>query len=112
MTRKYFVLELGHGVDLRGSDSTKAAARAVNDAIHSGSLYVKDYVDDFDKVYVEVTVAVPRPETVRTDEVLAVLPVGQKSIQVVEGGLAYPYREGSSDEVIIAVAAVRVLLEV
>jgi uncharacterized protein (TIGR02058 family) len=112
MARKDFVLELGWGADLHGGDSTKAAVRAVNDAIHRGSLYVKDYVDSFDKVFVDVTVAVPRPETVRTDEVLQVLPVGRKSIQVVAGGLAFPYRVGSSEEVIVANAAIRVWLEV
>jgi len=112
MARKGFVLELGSGADLRGGDSTKAAVRAVEDAIYRGSLYVLDYVEDFEKVFVEITVAVPRPETVRTDEVLQVLPVGQKSIRVVDGGLAVRYRDGESEEVIVANAAVRVSLDV
>ncbi|OGO42829.1 MAG: hypothetical protein A2Z04_09600 [Chloroflexi bacterium RBG_16_57_9] len=112
MARKGFVLELGSGADLRGGDSTKAAIRAVQDAIHRSSLFVLDHVDDLDKVFVDVTVAVPQPETVRTDEVLQVLPVGRKSIQVVAGGLAVPYRVGGSEEVIVANAAVRVSLEV
>ncbi len=111
MAHKDFVLELGNGTDLRGGDPTKAAVRAVHDAIHRGSLYVLDYVDGFDKVHVEVTVAVPHPELVRTDEVLQVLPVGHKSIQVVAGGLAVPYKADSTEEVIIANAAVRVWLE-
>lgn len=112
MARKDFVLELGNGTDLRGGDSTKAAARAVHDAIHKSSLYLMDYVDGFDQVFVDVTVAVPHPETVRTDEVLQVLPVGRKSIQVIAGGLVLPYRAGSAEEVIVANAAVRVWLEI
>ena len=112
MARKPFVLELGSGADLRGGDPTKAAIRAVQEAIYRNSLYVLDYIDNFDKLVVEVTIGVPRPEMVRSEEVLAVLPVGQKSIRVVEGGLAIPYREGGSEEVILAHAAVRVFLEV
>jgi uncharacterized protein (TIGR02058 family) len=112
MATKDFVLEIGNGVDLRGGDSTKAAARAVADAVHHGSLFILGYVPDFDKVHVHVTVAVPRPETVRTEEVLKELPVGQKSIQVVSGGLVVPYQLGGSEEVIMAVAAVRVSIEV
>lgn len=119
MTRKSFVLELGSGADLRGGDSTKAAVKAVKDAIYNGSLFVLEYVDSFDKVLVDVTIGVPDPESVRVEEVLAALPVGKKSIQVVGGGLAIPYHVGEGEEqqygktdmVIIANAAVRVSLE-
>jgi uncharacterized protein (TIGR02058 family) len=112
MARKNFVLEIGTGTDLRGTDSTKAAVKAVSDAIHRGSLYVLDFVPDFGKVYVDVTVAVPYPETVRQEEVLKALPVGQKTIEVVAGGLAAPYRIGEADEILIANAVVRVSIEV
>lgn len=111
MARKFFTLELGSGTDLRGGDSTKAAVRAVQDAIHRSSLYVLDYVNSFDKVFVDVVIGVPHPETVRTEEVLQALPVGQKSIEVQAGGLAIPYRPGGKDEVILAHAAVRVSIE-
>jgi uncharacterized protein (TIGR02058 family) len=63
-------------------------------------------------VYVDVTVAVPYPETVRQEEVLKVLPVGHKTLQVVQGGLAAPYRGGEGDEILIATAVVRVSIEV
>jgi uncharacterized protein (TIGR02058 family) len=119
MTRKSFVLELGSGADLRGGDSTKAAVKAVKDAIYDGSLFVLEYVDSFDKVLVDVTIGVPDPDSVRVEEVLAALPVGKKTIHVIEGGMAVPYHVGEGEEqqygktdmVIIANAAVRVSLE-
>ncbi len=111
MARKDFILEMGWAADLRGADSTNAAKKAVSDAIHHASMYVREFVDSYDKIYVDVTVAVPRPETVKKEEVLAVLPVGQKSIQVIDGGMKMQYQAGSPDEVIIANAAVRVSLE-
>jgi len=108
---KPFVLEFGSGIDLRGGDSTKAAVRAVQDAIHHNSLFVLGYVDSYDKIFVDVTVAVPHPETVRTEEILQALPVGQKKVQVVAGGMAIPYQEGGKEDVILAHAAVRVSLD-
>ncbi|MEA2775561.1 MAG: hypothetical protein QOF90_967, partial [Acetobacteraceae bacterium] len=38
MARKRVILELGTGNDLHGGDYTKAALRAVQDAIHHSSL--------------------------------------------------------------------------
>jgi uncharacterized protein (TIGR02058 family) len=38
MARKRVILELGMGNDLHGGDYTKAALRAVQDAIHHSSL--------------------------------------------------------------------------
>ena len=58
MTRKSFVLELGSGADLAGGETTKAAVKAVKDAIYDGSLFVLEYVDSL-KVLVDVTIGVP-----------------------------------------------------
>jgi len=38
MTKKRFVVELGYGADLHGGDVTKAAQRAVKDAISRSCL--------------------------------------------------------------------------
>ena len=38
MTMKRAILEIGMGNDLHGGDYTKAAQRAVNDALHHSSL--------------------------------------------------------------------------
>jgi uncharacterized protein (TIGR02058 family) len=68
------------------------------------------------EMIVEVQVAVPYPENVRQDEVLAVLPFGQKSITIIEGGMivqgrAIPELNDKNDDMIIANAAVTVLIE-
>jgi uncharacterized protein (TIGR02058 family) len=112
MAIKPCVLEFGSGVDLRGGDYTKAAAKAVDNAIHHCSLFVRGYVDSLDKLLVDVTVAVPRPEPVNVEEILQVLPVGQKKVKVVAGGLSVPYMEGGEELVVMAQAAVRVSLDI
>ncbi|MFK7889389.1 MAG: Lin0512 family protein, partial [Granulosicoccus sp.] len=38
MTLKRIILEMGAGSDLHGEDYTKAACRAVHDALHHSSL--------------------------------------------------------------------------
>jgi uncharacterized protein (TIGR02058 family) len=65
---------------------------------------------------VEVKVAVPYPEQVRQDEVLAVLPFGRKTLTVESGGMvvqgkAIEALNDKNDEMLIAVAAVTVLIE-
>jgi len=88
MTLKRCLLELGTGVDLHGRDSTKAARRAVADALrHSSPGFAQVFGYDSSDFFVEVNIAVPNHETVRPGEVLLELPYGVKSINVVEGGL-------------------------
>jgi uncharacterized protein (TIGR02058 family) len=65
---------------------------------------------------VEAQVAVPYPEQVREEEVLAVLPFGQKTLTVESGGMVVQGRaitelDDKNDEMLIAVAAVTVLIE-
>ncbi|MBE9167463.1 Lin0512 family protein [Pleurocapsales cyanobacterium LEGE 06147] len=73
-------------------------------------------LDHPDQMIVEVKVAVPYSERVRQDEVLSVLPFGQKSLTVESGGMSVPGRaiaelNDKNDEMLIAVAAVTVLIE-
>jgi len=106
------VLEIGMGTDIRGGDSTKAAVRALKDALWHNSLTVGELVgQDADSMRVEVTVAVPRPETVDVDQVVAVLPHGTGTCKAVEGGLEIP-KLGSSDVTLLAHAAAVVYLDV
>jgi uncharacterized protein (TIGR02058 family) len=65
---------------------------------------------------IEVQVAVPYPEQVREEEVLAVLPFGRKTLTVESGGMvvqgrAIPELNDKNDEMLIAIAAVTVLVE-
>ena len=61
---------------------------------------------------VDVTVAVPRPDRVDADEVLAVLPHGRGRLTAIEGGMEIEPREGSGDKTVVATAAVVVRVDV
>src|SRR5438105_14707821 len=88
MALKRMVLQIGMGTDIRGADYTKAAVRALRDALWHNSLSVANALGmPVDAMQVEVTIGVPRPELVDKDAVLAVLPHGTGTVSVVEGGL-------------------------
>ena len=90
---KRLVIELGHGIDQHGQDPTKAAQRAVKDAISRSYLCgLRDVfnLQDLDDMVVEVTVAVPYPERVDGDKVLGIIPFGKKSITIQKGGMTFP----------------------
>jgi len=77
MPKTRVILELGSGNDLHGSDYTKAALRAVQDALHHSSLsFIRALKIDRSKVDVEVTIGVQRPEQVDLDKIKASLPLG------------------------------------
>ncbi|RUT03060.1 hypothetical protein DSM106972_053680 [Dulcicalothrix desertica PCC 7102] len=119
MARKCFIIEMGMGIDQHGQEPTVAAARAVRNAIANNALLgVWDVagLTDPNQMIVEVQVAVPYPEQVREEEVLAVLPFGQKSLRVENGGMvvqgrAIPVLNDKNDEMLIAVAAVTVYID-
>ncbi len=111
MTLKRVILEMGTGNDLHGGDYTKAAMRAVEDAIHHSSLtMVRTLGVDRDTVRVDVTIGVQRPDRVDAEAVKAVLPMGQVTVDVIEGGLDIPDEE-ANDVAVIASAAVAVCLD-
>ncbi len=118
MTRKRLIIEMGMGVDQHGQEPTVAAARAVRNAIAHNALpgvWEVAGLNHPNEMIVEVQVAVPYPEQVRAEEVLAVLPFGQKSITVEDGGMVVQGRaiaelEDKNDEMLIAVAAVTVFI--
>jgi uncharacterized protein (TIGR02058 family) len=108
---KRVILELGTGNDLHGGDYTKAAIRAVQDAIHHSSLsIIRSLGLDSRKMLVEVTIGVQQPDKVDVAAVKASLPHGEVSVSVVKGGLDVP-DETSSDIAVIASAAVAVRLD-
>ena len=107
MALKRMVLQLGMGTDIRGADYTKAAVRALRDALWHNSLSVADAVGlPVDAMQVEVTIGVPRPDLVNKDEVLAVLPHGSGTVRVVEGGLEIANDAGTGKTVVANAAAV------
>jgi uncharacterized protein (TIGR02058 family) len=107
MTMKRMVLEIGMGTDIRGSDYTKAAVRALKDALWHNSLSVTRALNlDVDSMQVTVTIGVPKPDQVDKAAVLAVLPHGSGTVEVVEGGLEIPNDEGTDATVMVHAGAV------
>ena len=75
MAMKRVMTEIGMGTDIRGTDYTKAAVRALRDALWHNSLNVAAALGkDTDSMFVEIHIGVPKPERVNKEEVLAVLP--------------------------------------
>lgn len=107
MALKRIVLEIGMGTDIRGAEPTKAAVRALRDALWHNSLTAAKALGlDVDSMRVEVTIGVPHPEKVNKDEVLAILPHGTGTCTVVDGGLEIPNEEGTGSTLIANAAAV------
>jgi len=118
MAWKRFIVEVGMGVDQHGQDNTRAAEKAVQDAIHRSCLCglkevagLKDPAD----MMVELLIGCPQPESVNRERVLRVLPFGQKKIEVREGGLLgktlfQPELGDKTDEMIVANAIVTVYI--
>ncbi|MCB4824585.1 Lin0512 family protein [Roseicella aerolata] len=111
MALKRMVLQIGMGTDIRGGEPTKAAVRALRDALWHNSLTITHALGlDADSMQVKVTIGVPRPEQVDRDAVLAVLPHGTGTVEVVEGGLMIPTEDGRG-VTLLAQAAAEVFLD-
>ena len=111
MTRVRCITEMGMGVDVHGKDATKAARRAVSDAIRHSSLGFFRMVGKTSKdMFVDVTIGVPDPGSVDIDVVAKELPYGTVTVTAVKGGLEIPAESGG-DAIIIANAAVIVSLD-
>ena len=111
MAARRVILELGSGNDLHGGDYTKAALRAVQDALHHSSLsLIRTLGVKREAMLVDVTIGVQRPDRVDAEAVKASLPHGTVSVRVVKGGLDVP-DESSADVAVIASAAVAVRLD-
>ena len=107
MAMKRMVVEIGMGTDIRGADYTKAAVRALRDALWHNSLNVAAAIGmPTDSMVVEVLIGVPKPDLVDKAAVLAVLPHGTGSVKVVEGGLEIVNDEGTGSTVIANAAAI------
>jgi uncharacterized protein (TIGR02058 family) len=111
MTRVRCITEMGMGVDVHGRDATKAAMRAVSDAIRHSSLgFFRMLGKTANDMFVDVTIGVPDPSAVDTAAVAKELPYGTVTVKAVKGGLEIAAEQGS-DAIIIANAAVIVSLD-
>lgn len=111
MALKRMLLEIGMGNDLHGGDYTKAASRAVLDAVHHSSLnFVRALGLSWDEVQVRITVGVQDPDAVDAEAVKAVLRSEQVRVTAVKGGLDVK-DPGADDLAVIATASVEVFAE-
>ena len=111
MPAKRVILELGTGNDLHGGDYTKAALRAVQDALHHSSLAMLRTLNiKAADMMVEVTIGVQKPEMVDLEKVRASLPYGKITAKAVKGGLDVP-DDDRDDTAVIASAAIAVRLD-
>jgi uncharacterized protein (TIGR02058 family) len=91
MSNTTYVLEFGMGVDVHGLDCTKAASRAVSDAIRHSSLPLLGQIRERGgTMIVDVTVGVPDPDSVDLELVKRELPHGEVTVHAVSGGLRVP----------------------
>jgi uncharacterized protein (TIGR02058 family) len=111
MTLKRVITEFGTGNDLHGGDYTKAAVRAVQDAIHHSSLtLIRTLGIDATTMQVAVTIGAQQPARVDLAAVKSALPHGEVRVKAVKGGLDVPDDDGR-DTAIIATAAVTVRID-
>ena len=103
-TPRTLVLEFGMGLDVHGQDSTKAARRAVSDAIRHSSLPLLGQIRERGgTMLVDVTVAVPDPDHVDLEAVKQELPHGEVNLRAVLGGMRVP-----DSDALIACASISV----
>jgi len=110
MGEKRIILEMGTGNDLYGQDYTKAARRAVQDALHHSSITLFSKLGiEHTEMRVQVTIAVQNPDAVDCDLVAADLPRGRVQVRAVMGGLDVHDAEAGTVHV-VATAAVEAFL--
>jgi uncharacterized protein (TIGR02058 family) len=98
------ILEMGTGNDLYGMDYTKAAIRAVHDALHHSSIILFRSLEvDHQAMRVQVTVGVQEPDLVDCERVAQELPRGRAEVRAVFGGLNVVDAEQGTTHVIATV---------
>jgi uncharacterized protein (TIGR02058 family) len=116
--RKRFIVEIGTGIDIHGENVTKAACRAVRDAVSRSCLCgLVEILElkNLEDVQVDILVASPNPDQLDLDQVMAEVPIGRKSAHAVEGGmtargLCVPQFAPECDQIVVANAALTVFI--
>ncbi len=111
-------IETGMGIDVHGQDITRAAVRAVKNAIHYNSMPgIRSVLpnNSLDNMCVNVRLAVPcDKENLDIEAVKAALPFGKVTVEVVDGGMlttsgiVLEEKGDKNDQMYIVIAAVEV----
>lgn len=111
MTLKRYLTEMGMGVDVHGGDYTKAAKRAVSDAIRHSSINFFPHVEyTRDDMQLIVKIGVQKPEQLDKGAVANEFPYGNVTIEPEMGGLDV-LAENGKDLMVVANAVVLVCFE-
>ena len=88
MALERFVMEMGTGIDQHGQDSTKAATRAIEDAVRriclAGLMKILRICDP-NEMIVHALIRCPILPLLKKTLFLDVLPFGRKQIEVIDG---------------------------
>lgn len=110
MSDQRFIIEMGMGNSMYDRDYTKAAARAIEDALRHSSLPLFQATGlSHDAMRVQVTIGVQDPRAVDCEALAATLPRGRASVRAVKGGLNVANPD-SDQVIVIASAAVEAFL--
>ncbi len=121
---KKFIVQLGYGVDQHGHDNdcSNAAIKAIKNAISNNCLIGLSEIcdlntpEDLVRMKVHVKIGAPYPDTINEKKVLKAIPFGQKTLEVVKGGMVaqgvkIPELGDKSDQMIMCCSAVTVLID-
>ncbi len=110
MREDRLILEMGMGNDLYGMDYTKAAKRAIQDALHHSSIVMfKSLGLPHEEMRVQVTIGVQEPDKLDIAALEAELPRGRAEVTGTLGGLNVHDPDNDQTHV-IATAAVEAFL--
>jgi uncharacterized protein (TIGR02058 family) len=111
MALKRMVVEFGMGTDLGGADYTKAAIRAVKDALWHNSLTVADaFGVPRDEMQIEVFIGAGEPDQIDEVAVAETFPYGKAVVSVTRGGMDI-LKDDGVDRTVLVNAAVIVSLD-
>ncbi len=111
MNKVRYLTEMGMGVDVHGGNYTKAACRAVSDALRHSSLnFFKPLKKSHNDMHITVKIGVAEPNLVDCATVAKEVPYGTVTVEASIGGLNIE-PDDDSDELVIANAAVLVYFD-
>ena len=106
-----YLTEMGMGVDVHGRDYTKAACRAVSDALRHSSLnFFKALGKSHEDMRITVKVAVSEPEKLDVKRIASEVPYGSVTVDPCKGGLDID-SEAGLDPIVVANAGIIVCFE-
>ena len=106
-----YLTEMGMGVDVHGGDYTKAACRAVSDALRHSSLnFFKALGKSHEDMRITVKVAVSEPEKLDVEQIASEIPYGSVTVDPCKGGLDID-SEAGLDPIVVANAGIIVCFE-